>query len=148
MNTQQRIRVALAASCAALWTGCAKAPVQPGGQPSAVSIVVNATGPVTIKTSAAEFDLQPSGYLQAYLIKSGNRLSLDEPGQGPAAARDYLVSAGQEIRDFQLDFSSAKITLASNAPPRIFLRQASGTHRPRRRSYRDRNRKDPGGGSL
>jgi alpha-galactosidase len=103
------MQIALLVAWAVAWTGCSKAPVVPGERASAVTVAVNPAGPITIKTPAAEFDILPNGYLQAYLVKNGTRLSLDEPEQGAASARDYLVSGGQEIRGFQLDFERVKV---------------------------------------
>ncbi|HEY6936605.1 MAG TPA: hypothetical protein VI424_05605, partial [Terriglobales bacterium] len=81
---------------------------QEQGGPSPVSITVNQGGPVVVRTTTAEFDVLPSGYVQASLLKEGKKLTLDEP-QG---ASDLVVSGGKEA-DFKLDFSQAKITGAS-----------------------------------
>ncbi len=78
---------------------------QDEGGPSPVSVTVHPGGPVVIRTTAAEFDVLPSGYVQAALLKEGKTLTLDEP-QGSS---DALVSGGKEA-DFKLDFSQAKIT--------------------------------------
>jgi alpha-galactosidase len=79
-------------------------------QPSAVKVTVSPSGPVALTTAEAEFDVLPSGYIQAFLLKDGKRLTLDEPGSGAAGASDYLVSGGKEVRDFSLDFSHVKIS--------------------------------------
>ncbi len=66
-----------------------------------------------LKTSAAEFDVLPSGYVQAYLIKGGKRLTLDDP-EGPAAiSNDSLVADGKEIRDFVFDFNHVTVADAA-----------------------------------
>jgi len=92
---------------------CEKAPVQPvepAVAASTVTVTVDPGGPVALKTPMAEFNLQPSGYIQATLIKDGGRLTLDEPEQSGPASSDYLVVAGKDIRDFTLDFAHAKVT--------------------------------------
>jgi len=63
---------------------------------------------MVIKTASAEFDLLASGYLQAYLVRDGRRLTLDEP----ASVSESLVSGGNEIRDFTLDLADAKVSEA------------------------------------
>ncbi|MGE5204200.1 MAG: glycoside hydrolase family 36 protein [Chlamydiota bacterium] len=78
---------------------------QEEGGPSPVSITVHPGGPVVIRTTTAEFDVLPSGYVQASLLHEGKKLTLDEP-QGSG---DFLVSGGKEV-DFKLDFSQTKIT--------------------------------------
>src|ERR1039458_10575894 len=55
-------------------------------QPSAINVDVKAGGPVTLTTSAAEFQVTPDGYVQAFLLldaqkKDGKKLSLDEMGR-------------------------------------------------------------------
>ena len=97
-----------------LSAGCSRekktAPAAQPEQPSAVKVTVNPSGPIVLATAQAEFDVLPSGYLKAFLLKDGKRLTLDDPGSGPAAAGDCLVSGGKESCDFSFDFSSAKIS--------------------------------------
>ena len=78
--------------------------------PSAVSVTVNPGGPVVVRTETAEFDVLPSGYVQAFLVKDGKRLTLDEPPAEPEAASDYLLSGGKEVRDFKFDFEHVRIS--------------------------------------
>ena len=95
--------------------GCdRKAGVTGNGQPDS-KIIVNgsAGGPVEIKTSAAEFRILSSGYVQAFLMHDGAGSSLDDPGMKSGATSDTLVSAEREIRDFALDLEHAKISGAS-----------------------------------
>src|SRR5947208_603408 len=72
-----------AGSLVLLTPGCRQEPSsRPAAEsPAASSIIVTYSpkGPVVFKTSAAEFDLLPSGYLQSYLVSNGKRLTLDEP---------------------------------------------------------------------
>jgi len=92
---------------------CEKSATTVGGEeapPSAVSVTVNPGGPVVVRTGSAEFDVLPSGYVQAFLVKEGKRLTLDEPGPAHEAASDYLLSAGQGIREFKLDFDHVKVS--------------------------------------
>ena len=88
--------------------GCGTAP-NPGrrgqGSGSEVVTTINPAGPIVLKTAAAEFEILPSGYIRAYLLNGESRLSLDEPDSGS----DFLVSAGEEISNFQLDFTRAKV---------------------------------------
>ncbi|MFN7996573.1 MAG: alpha-galactosidase [Bryobacteraceae bacterium] len=89
--------------------GCSRSPVS---APAAAGVTVAASGavPIVMKSSTAEFDLLPEGYVQAYLVKNGNRITLDEPESPSSGSSDYLVSAGREIRDFALDFAQAGVT--------------------------------------
>src|SRR5690242_4191849 len=79
--------------------------------PSPVSVLVNPNGPVVIRTAGAEFDILPTGYLQASLLKEGGqKLSLDDPPADTSA--DYAVVADKPTR-FNLDFSQTRIVPAS-----------------------------------
>ena len=113
-KTQNRIKMGwwLGISFVLLSAGCSpkKAPAPQAEQLSAVKVTVSPSGPVVLTTSEAEFDVLPSGYIQAYLLKDGKRLTLDEPGSGVAGASDYLVSSGKEVRNFSLDFSHVKVS--------------------------------------
>src|SRR5512147_1389532 len=88
--------------------GCGTAP-NPSrrgqGSGSEVATTINPAGPIVLKTAAAEFEILPSGYIRAYLLNGASRLSLDEPDGGS----DFLISAGEEISNFQLDFTRAKV---------------------------------------
>jgi len=78
-------------------------------QSSTVQVMVSAAGPAIIRTPAAEFEILPSGYIRAYLLTAGRRLTLDEPG---TTAGDSMVIAGEEVRGFALDFEHAKVSEA------------------------------------
>lgn len=80
---------------------------------SSVAVAVNRGGPMVIKTSKAEFDVLASGYIQAFLLKSGARLTLDEPGL--QADGDSLLSASEKRRDFILDFEHVSISETQGA---------------------------------
>jgi alpha-galactosidase len=90
---------------------CSKPPVQPKAppsRPSDVKVEVRDGGPVVLTTSAAEFQILPSGFLQATLLKDSKRLTLDEPGVGSTGGSDSIVHEGKEF-DFVPDFSQAKV---------------------------------------
>src|SRR5579863_4980580 len=66
-----------------LWmSGCSRTPEsrKPApAQPSDIKVEVRDGGPIIITTSAAEFQVLPSGFVQATLLQDGKRLTLDEP---------------------------------------------------------------------
>jgi alpha-galactosidase len=97
-----------------LLAGCTRTatkPAQPHSEPSKISVVVTPGGPVVLTSSTAEFQILPSGYIQALLLRGGQQLSLDDPRQGNPEESDYLVQDGKEIH-FTLDFGQTKITEA------------------------------------
>jgi alpha-galactosidase len=88
---------------------CSKPAPQPqpvSARPSDIRVEVRNGGPVVVTTSAAEFQVLPSGSVQAVLLKDGKRLTLD--GAGPAAANDSIVHDGKGL-DFVPDLGQAKI---------------------------------------
>jgi alpha-galactosidase len=90
---------------------CSKPVAQPKAapsRPSDIKVEVRDGGPIVLTTSAAEFQMLPSGFLQATLLKDGKRLTLDDPGVGSAAGSDYIVHEGKDI-EFIPDFTSAKV---------------------------------------
>ena len=94
---------------------CSKPPAQPKpapSRPSDIKVDVRNGGPIAITTSSAEFQILPSGFLQASLMKNGKLLTLDEPEVGSAGGSDSIIHEGKEL-DFIPDFSRAKITEAS-----------------------------------
>ena len=70
-------------------------PAERGAMPSAVAVTVNPGGPVTIRTQTAEFEVLPLGYVQAYLLEGGKRLTLDEPGGEASTSAGFLVGDGK-----------------------------------------------------
>src|SRR5205807_10096076 len=72
-------------------------------RPSDIKVEVRDGGPLVLTTSAAEFQVLPSGFLQATLLKEDKRLTLDEPGEGSAGGSDSIVHEGKEL-DFVPDF--------------------------------------------
>jgi alpha-galactosidase len=94
---------------------CTKPPAQPKpapSRPSDIKVEVRDGGPVVISTRATEFQILPSGFLQATLLKGGQRLTLDEPGVGSAGGSDSVVHQGKEL-DFVPDFGQAKVSESS-----------------------------------
>jgi hypothetical protein len=90
---------------------CTKPAEQPKpapSRPSDIKVEVRDGGPVVVTTSAAEFQILPSGFLQATLLKDGKRLTLDEPGVGSTGGSDSIIHAGTEF-DFVPDFAQAKV---------------------------------------
>src|SRR5947207_9570702 len=98
-----------------LCVGCTqttKKPQETRSEPSKISVAVNSGGPIVLSTRTAEFQILPSGYLQASLLKGDQKLRLDEPRKNGLTGSDYLVQQGNEIH-FNLDFAGAKITEAN-----------------------------------
>ncbi|MGC2196529.1 MAG: alpha-galactosidase [Terriglobales bacterium] len=81
---------------------------EPPSQPSAIKVDVHPGGPLVLTTSAAAFEVAPSGYIQAFLAREGKRLTLDDPKPGRPAESDYFVQGNKEIH-FVLDFDQAKV---------------------------------------
>jgi len=102
-----------------LLTGCSKLPKPPLSlkkaaakpqptQPSTITVDVKAGGPAVLTTSAAEFQVRPDGYVQAFLLKDGQRLSLDEPGVGAVVDSDFARAGDKDVH-FILDFQQVKV---------------------------------------
>src|SRR5271169_605835 len=97
------------AGIAGVMLSCSKPAPQPKpapARPSDIKVEVRDGGPVVLTTSTAEFQILPSGFLQASLLKDGKRLTLDEPEVGSAGGSDYIVHDGQDL-EFVPDFASA-----------------------------------------
>ncbi len=86
----------------------ARPPKAAPSRPSDIRVEVRDGGPVVLTTSTAEFQILPSGFLQASLLKDGKRLTLDEPDVGSAGGSDSIVHEGKEF-DFVPGFSQAKV---------------------------------------
>jgi alpha-galactosidase len=105
-----------------LLTVCSKLPKSPlttettkpePTQPSAINVDIKSGGPVTLTTSAAEFQVTPDGYVQAFLLpdgqkKDGKKLSLDEPNVGAPSDSGFVRVAGKDVH-FTLDFEQAQV---------------------------------------
>ena len=81
-------------------------------KPSDITVEVRDGGPVVLTSAAAEFQILPSGFLQATLLKNGKRLTLDEPPVGSTGGSDSIIHERQEL-DFVPDFSQAKVVEAT-----------------------------------
>jgi alpha-galactosidase len=102
----------IAYGIASMSVGCNKtatAPAAPAPLLSSVKVDVQHGGPVVLTTTSSEFQVLPSGYVQAFLLKNGSKLSLDEPRLGSPTDSDYIVHDKKDIH-FILDFDQAKIT--------------------------------------
>jgi alpha-galactosidase len=96
---------------ALIFVSCTKTtppPKVPPSKPSDIKVDVKDGGPVIVTTTAAEFQILPSGFLQATLRKADKRLTLDEPNVGSTGGSDSIVSQGKEF-DFIPDFSQTKV---------------------------------------
>jgi alpha-galactosidase len=97
------IFISVAISAARAFAADASSPVQ---------ITANPKGPVVITTRATEFRILSSGYIEAFLIQDGRKLTLDDPSAGSSAASDFVVVAGRPVH-FSLDFADAKVADAT-----------------------------------
>lgn len=102
-----------------VFSACSKQPEKAASGPppapakvTAVKVVLNNNGPIVLSTGAAEFQILPSGYVQASLVRDGKRLSLDQPPSEGAAESEYVVSGGKDVH-FTLDFSQARVSDAT-----------------------------------
>jgi len=87
-------------------------PTEAAARLSSIRVDLQHGGPVILRTGTAEFEVLPSGYVQASLLKDGSKLSLDEPRLGSPADSDYVVHDKKEIH-FILDFGQAKVSEAT-----------------------------------
>lgn len=76
---------------------------QPKPEVSKVQVSAKADGSVVITSPAAEFELSPHGALRAFLLRDGQRLTLDEPGKD---ATDLVIVGGKPVEDLALDSKS------------------------------------------
>jgi hypothetical protein len=96
-------------------SGCNRSEVKPqvkekpvASQPSVIRVDVNPGGPLVLTTTAATFEVSPSGSIQAFLLRDGKHLTLDSPKPGQPNESDYVVQGGREIH-FVLEFDQAKV---------------------------------------
>ncbi|PYU63974.1 MAG: hypothetical protein DMG49_27470, partial [Acidobacteria bacterium] len=100
--------------------GCKNKEAQPAAataaaQTSAISVSTESDG-IHMHTSAAEFLLRPSGYLQASLQSEGKMLTLEDPEKEAG----QLVTAGHaEVGDFVFDLTHAKVAEATGKLGRL-----------------------------
>src|SRR5690349_3841516 len=114
MKTQARLFwVGLFLMMLMLCGGC-KRDAKPAPSPSELSsikVVVTPGGPVTITSSTAEFQILPSGYVQAALLKNGQKLTLDDPEPGKPMDSNFVVTGGKPV-SLVLDFGAAQLNEA------------------------------------
>ena len=87
----------------------AEPPKPAPSRPSDIKVEVRDGGPVVISAKGTKFQILPSGFLQATLLKDGKWLTLDEPDVGSTGGSDSIVHEGKEL-DFVPDFSQAKVS--------------------------------------
>ncbi|HVO62104.1 MAG TPA: glycoside hydrolase family 36 protein [Terriglobales bacterium] len=85
----------------------------PAAAESKIHVVVNPGGPLVITTSGGEFQVSKTGYIQAALLRDGQKLSLDDAQADSQASADEVTSGGKAVSDFALDFSNARVTSPS-----------------------------------
>ena len=111
-------------------SGCQKPRSSPvsAQRESAISVDVHSDG-ISIKTPTVKFELLRTGYLRGFLNVNGRDLTLDHPAAKGPSDPDYLVIAGKEVRDFELDLAHAEISDAGHRlgplGKRIVIRGAS-----------------------
>ena len=91
---------------------CNQAPIKQAAKelptkPSDILVEVKSGGPLVLTTSTSVFEVEPSGYVQAFLMRESRRLTLDDPKQGAPNESDYFVQNGADVH-FVLDFDQAK----------------------------------------
>ena len=112
ISTRRNLLFFLGAALTTVLVSCSKPAEQAkpvASRPSDVNVKVNDGGPIVVTTSSTEFQILPSGFLQATLVKDGKRLSLDEPPVGSTGGSDSIILHGKEY-DFIPDFAQAKVT--------------------------------------
>jgi alpha-galactosidase len=102
------VSITLLLACSRLQRSQEEKPKPGATKPSTIKVDVSSGGPVVFTTATTEFQVLPDGYVQAYLLKDGKKLSLDEPHVGTMADSDYAVAGGKEIH-FTLDFEQAQV---------------------------------------
>ena len=105
------LAVGFAGSLASCWKPAQQAKPAPS-HPSEINVEVRDGGPIVVTTKTAEFQILPSGFLQATLLKDGKHLTLDEPPVGSTGGSDSILIAGKEY-DFIPEFNQAKVQEAS-----------------------------------
>ena len=89
--------------------------MEPPSQPSKIKAVVQDGGPAVLTTSAAEFQVLPSGYIKGSLVKEGKNLSLDDDRSALSRLRKELLGTVDDMvrrnHDFQVEVRSTLIGL-------------------------------------
>jgi len=117
--------------------GCGKKeppPAEKTAAQSRITVTAKAGEPVVVSSAEAEFDILPSGYVQAFLLKDASACRWTNPKRvlhRPGTFR----GRGQRIRDFALDFGHVNISDAgarSERPAREW--RSRGVALPQRES--------------
>ena len=87
---------------------CNKSTSPAAPQLSTIKVEMKSGGPMVLTTSAAEFQVLPSGAIQAFLLRNGAKLTLDTP----SADASYLTQGSKNIR-FAFDLDRATVSEAS-----------------------------------
>src|SRR6266496_4564343 len=72
----------------------ASPPEQSRASGSSIKVESKSGGPIVLTTSSAEFQVSPSGSVQAFLLKDGAKLTLDLPSPDG----NYLSQAAKNLR--------------------------------------------------
>jgi alpha-galactosidase len=106
-------RVAAFAILAIATCGCShKATPDVGGHASTIHVEQKQDS-LIVHTSAAEFQLLPSGYIRVFSVHDGVRRTLDDPQGQRGGSGDFVVIKGAPVSDFGMNFDAAKISEAS-----------------------------------
>ena len=108
--TPQSVRLAFLVVLTLLTSQCSQRETPSPANPehSDIQVNVNPSGQLIVTTSAAEFHVLPSGYIQAFLLKDGAKLTLDDQRASTTHEADHLVTNGKPI-GFTPDFSKARV---------------------------------------
>ncbi|MFZ0319056.1 MAG: glycoside hydrolase family 36 protein [Candidatus Sulfotelmatobacter sp.] len=79
---------------------------------STIQVSIAPGAPVVLTTGTTEFQIRTDGYVQAFLLKDGTRLSLDDPGAGTLADSDF-VRVGDKDVHLALDLDHAQVREAT-----------------------------------
>jgi alpha-galactosidase len=102
--------IALSLLVVAFTPACKRQPPKPKAapfQPSTIKVEIKSGGPLILTTSSTEFQVQPSGYIQAFLLRGEQRFTLDEPKPGSPSDSEYIIQAGKPLH-FVLAFDQAR----------------------------------------
>ena len=86
---------------------------QPASQ---IQVVASREEATVIRTPAAEFQLLQSGYIRAFLVRSGERTSLDDADAALSAAEPEAIIGGKAIRSSDLVADRVKVGEARGRP--------------------------------
>jgi alpha-galactosidase len=107
----KRITIFFTLILALMSASCSKstAPAAPASpQVSTIKVEMKSGAPMVLTTSAAEFQIFPSGAVKAFLLKNGGKLTLD----APSTEGSYLAQGSKNIR-FAFDLDHATVNEAS-----------------------------------